>query len=266
MPQTNRVAEESLMNRHESRWTVFLLLSFLISPGAARDSLAANPAVTPIPGNGQRWQDRHLAINQSLKQEKVDLLFIGDSIVQNWKFPEDGKPVWDQFYGKRHAANLGIGGDRTEQVLWRLTHGNLDGISPKLAIIMIGQNNGPFNTAEEIAEGVTAIVKTVHDRLPHTKILLLGIFYRGEEPNEERQKLAKTNTIIANLADDKTIFFLNINTIFLHSDGRISPELMPDFEHPSPRGFCVWAEAIEPKVIELMGETEVTESSKCSQL
>lgn len=253
------------MNQSESKWTAFFLASLLTLLGSAKGVLAENPAVTPTPGNGQRWHERHQAINQQLKQGKVDLLFIGDSIVQNWKFPEDGKPVWDQFYGKRHAANLGISGDRTEQVLWRLTHGNLDGISPKLAIIMIGQNNGPFNTAEEIAEGVTAIVKTVRERLPHSKILLLAIFYRGEEPNEERQKLAKTNTIISKLADHKTIYFQDINNIFLRSDGRVSSELMPDFEHPSPRGFCVWAEAIEPKVVELMEETGATESPKCSQ-
>ncbi|MCA9024809.1 MAG: GDSL family lipase [Planctomycetaceae bacterium] len=225
----------------------------------------ANTAVTPIPGNGQQWHDRHEAINEQLKQGEVDLLFIGDSIVQNWKYPEDGRPVWDQFYANRHATNLGIGGDRTEHVLWRLTHGNLDGISPKLAIIMIGQNNGPHNTAEEIAEGVTAIVRTVRERLPDSKILLLAIFYRGEQPNEEREKLAKTNTIIADLADNETIFFMNVNEIFLRPDGTISAELMPDFEHPSPKGFCVWAEAIEPKVVELMGETGATKSPMCSQ-
>lgn len=222
--------------------------------GTAAPSLAANSATTPIPGDSKRWQECHEAINQRIKQGNVDLLFIGDSIVQNWKYPEDGKPVWDQFYGRRHAANLGIGGDRTEHVLWRLTHGNLEGISPKLTIIMIGQNNGPFNTAEEIAEGVTAIVKTVRDKLPHTKILLLGIFFRGEKPNAEQQKLAKSNAIIATLADRKTVFYMNINEIFLRPDGTIPAALMPDFEHPSPQGFRVWAEAIEPKVAELMGD------------
>jgi len=253
------------MIRNESGWSTFFIVSLFALLGAARGGQAENSAVKPIPGGGQRWQDRHEAINQRVKQEKVELLFIGDSIVQNWKFPEDGKPVWDQFYGKRHAANLGISGDRTEQVLWRLTHGNLEGISPKLAIIMIGQNNGPFNTAEEIAEGVTTIVKTVRERLPNTKILLLGIFYRGEEPNDERQKLAKTNMIIGNLADNSTVHYMDISKIFLRPDGKISKDLMPDFEHPSPRGFCVWAEAIETKVAELMGDTSSTESPRCSQ-
>ena len=253
-----------LMNRSASRWVTFVIVSLFTIFGAARGSLAENTAVTPAPGGGERWMGRHEAINQRVKEDKVDLLFIGDSIVQNWKFPEDGKPVWDQFYGKRHPANLGISGDRTEQVLWRLTHGNLDDITPKLAIIMIGQNNGPFNTAEEIAEGVTAVVKTVRERTPNTKILLLGIFYRGEEPNEERKKLAKTNTIIAQLADNKTIHYMDICNIFLLPDGKISKDLMPDFEHPSPKGFCVWAEAIEAKVAELMGDAGAAGVPKCS--
>lgn len=249
-----------LMNPFVSKWAI-PIAAVVLTLEAATCCLAANPAATPIPGDGKRWQERHDAINQRVKQGQVDLLFIGDSIVQNFKYPEDGKPVWDQFYAKRHAANLGISGDRTEHVLWRLTHGNLDGISPKLAIIMIGQNNGPHHTAEEIADGITAIVKTVRSRLPNTKILLLAVFYRGEKPNAERQKLAKTNTIIADLADNKSIFYVDIDKVFLRPDGTICAELMPDFEHPSPKGFRIWAEAIEPKVAELMGEPAAAKSS-----
>lgn len=208
--------------------------------------------------------EHHLAINQQLKQGPVDLLFIGDSIVQNWKFPEDGKPVWDQYYGRRRTANLGISGDRTEQVLWRLTHGNTEGITPKLAIIMIGQNNGPFNTAEEIAEGVTAIVKTVRERFRTRRYCCWRFFIVVKSPMRSNGNWLRPIRSSPSWRTNKTISFLNVNQIFLRPDGTISAELMPDFEHPSPKGFCVWAEAIEPKVAEMFGDTAVTKPAVCS--
>lgn len=217
---------------------------------------AENSAVVPEPQKSAKWLRRHESMNDQVKGNQVNLLWIGDSIVQRWE--TQGKPVWDKYYAGRGAVNLGISGDRTQHVLWRLGHGNVDGISPKLAIVMIGQNNGPHNTAAEIAEGVTAIVARLRQKLPETKILLLGIFFRGEKPNEEQVKLAETNAIISKLADDQHIFYLNVNNIFLSPDGSIQGALMPDFEHPNEQGCRVWAEAIEPKVAELLGETPVT--------
>jgi len=122
---------------------------------------------------------------------------------------------------------------------------------------MIGQNNGPHNTAEEIAEGVTDIVHLLRQKLPNTKILLLGIFFRGEKTNDEQIKLAKTNDIISKLADNQHIFYLNINKIFLNPDGSIPKDLMPDFEHPSTKGFQLWAQTIEPTVAESLGDTPI---------
>ena len=96
---------------------------------------------------------RHEAINARVKEGSVDLVFIGDSITQGWE--RRGKDVWTKFYGQRNAANLGIGGDRTQHVIWRLNNGNLAGIAPKVAVIMIGTNNSGSNTPAEIADGVT---------------------------------------------------------------------------------------------------------------
>jgi len=155
------------------------------------------------------------------------------------------------------CLSLSISGDRTEHVLWRLDHGNIDGISPKLAIVMIGQNNGGHNTGEEIAEGVTAIVQKLRAKLPPTKILLLGIFQRCEKPTPEREVLAKANEISSRLADAKHVFYMDINDVFVRPDGTISRSLMYDFEHPTPLGHRRWAEAIEPKVAELMGDRSI---------
>lgn len=140
---------------------------------------------------------------------------------------------------------------------WRLNHGNIDGLSPKLAIVMIGQNNGGHNSAEEIAQGVTAIIQVLRARLPASKILLLGIFQRREKPTPEREVLARANEILSKLADNRSIFYLDINSLFVRPDGTISKSLMYDFERPTPLGHRLWAEAIESTVAELMGDQPI---------
>lgn len=240
---------------------VLVLLCGLLAAKADDTSTAqgvnVNSAIVPVPGDSEKWRQRHEAINARVKEGHVDLVYIGDSIVGNWQW--EGKPVWDHYYAKRNGANLGISGDRTQHVLWRLQHGNIDGISPKLAIVMIGQNNGPFNTGEEIGAGVTAIVQTLREKLPDTKVLVLAIFPRREKPTEERAVLAKANEIASKLADDKHVFYMDVNYLFLRPDGSIPASLMPDFEHPNEEGHRIWAAAIEAKVAELMGDAPTPE-------
>ena len=221
----------------------------------AMSAVATNTAVVPLNSDSPRWNKRHQDMSERLKAGHVDLLWIGDSIVR--QFNDDGKRTWDKYYAHRNAVNMGISGDRTEHVLWRLDHCNLEAVSPKLAIVMIGQNNGGSNTAEEIAEGVAAVTTMLRQKQPDMKILLLGIFFRGEKPNEEQIKLAKANDIVSKTADDKHVFYMNVNNIFLRPDGTIKKSLMPDFEHPNEHGCRVWAKAIEPKVAELMGDKAI---------
>ena len=234
-----------------ANWPLLVALALTLG----RTSFAENTAVVPVARTNANWVKRHEAINEKARQGHIDLIYVGDSIVQH--YDNQGREVWEHYYAPRHALNLGISGDRTEHVLWRLDHGNIDGLSPKLAIVMIGQNNGGHNTGEEIGEGVTAVVQKLRNRLPDTRILLLGIFQRREKPTPERAVLAKANEIITKLADGKNIFYLDINSVFVRPDGTISRTLMPDFEHPSPLGHRLWAEAIEPKVAELMGDQPV---------
>lgn len=212
-----------------------------------------NSAIQPVPKPSDRWKARHEAMNARVKEGNVDLLWVGDSIVEN--FEHQGKPVWDKYYADRNAVNLGISADRTQNVLWRFDNGNIEGISPKLAIVMIGQNNsgGPnANTAEEIAEGVKAVVDRLRTKCPNTKILLLAIFFRHEHYCPERDLLAEANRISSKLADNKMIYYMDINKIFLRKDRSIPANLMPDFEHPSEEGFWLWAKTIEPKVCKLL--------------
>ena len=200
------------------------------------------------------WTLRNDAVNERVKQGNVDLLMIGDSITHGWE--GGGKKFWDIYYEPRNAVNMGFSGDRTQNVLWRLEHGHLEGISPKLAVLMIGTNNsnGEDNTAEEIADGIVAICKKIREKCPKTKILILAIFPRGPEPSEQREKNAKASKLASKIADDKMIHYLDINDKFLTKDGFLSKNIMPDYLHPNEAGYKIWAEAIEPKVAELMGD------------
>lgn len=200
------------------------------------------------------WTLRHWAVNERVRQGDVDMIFIGDSITHSWE--NNGKEVWQKYYGHRKAVNMGFSGDRTQHVLWRLDNGNIDGISPKVAVIMIGTNNSnrDDNTAEEIADGIIAICKKLRAKLPEMKILLLAIFPRSPKPCPQREKITKANKIASKIADDKMIHYLDIGPKFLQPDKSISKEIMPDYLHLTPKGYQIWAEAIEPIIVKLMGE------------
>jgi lysophospholipase L1-like esterase len=139
-------------------------------------------------------------------------------------------------------------------VLWRITNGVLVGIKPKAFVLMIGTNNAGSDSAEGIASGITKIVETIREKQPQAKILLLAVFPRGEKasPNPVREKLSQVNETIAKLDDGKNIFYLDIGDKFLEADGSLSKEIMPDFLHLSAAGYQRWADAISPKLAELM--------------
>ncbi len=209
-------------------------------------------AIKPVPRQGD-WMTRHESFNKRVAQGNVDLVFIGDSITQSWE--GHGKGVWATFYEKRNAVNLGISGDRTQHVIWRLDHDNVKNISPKAAVVMIGTNNSGSNTPEQIAEGVAVIVKQLRTKLPETKVLLLAVFPRGTDKNDKRRQVnEKTNAIFKKLADGTHIHYLDIGPKFLEEDGTLTREIMPDLLHLSEKGYTIWAESIEPSLKKLMGE------------
>lgn len=237
--------------------TLIVYALALIAVSAFRSSAcfaADEPAtVKPVPRTDQGWLNRQEQINARAKEGDVDLLFIGDSITQGWMGA--GKDVWQKYYGGRKAMNAGIGGDRTQHVLYRLDHGNIDGLKPKLAVIMIGTNNSGADSSEDIAAGIKAIVEKLRSALPETKILLLGIFPRGANAEDAKRKVnIGANEIARKLDDGQSVTYLDISDKFLESDGTLSKEIMPDLLHLSPKGYEIWAESIEPKVAELMGE------------
>ena len=223
-------------------------------PAQDNGALAAvNSAVIPTlrPSQNDSWERRHEGFVAIAKQGGVDVLFMGDSITDFWR--NRGSNVWNQFYAPRHPANFGISGDRTEHVLWRIDHGELDGIKPKVVVLMIGTNNtgkeknGKLrNTVPEVIAGVTAVVNDIRTHLPDSKILLLGIFPRGNLDDLQRSQVALINTVIAKLDDGKMVKYLDIGPNFLETDGTLPKSIMPDLLHPNEHGYQIWAEAMEP--------------------
>ncbi|MEC8927863.1 MAG: platelet-activating factor acetylhydrolase IB subunit [Verrucomicrobiota bacterium] len=230
---------------------IFFLTTVLFSLSVIAEE-KLHSATKPVPRSGG-WMKRHESFNKRVAQGKCDLIFIGDSITQGWE--GRGRKVWAKFYAKRNVVNLGISGDRTQHVIWRLDNGNLYRIKPKAAVIMIGTNNSGSNTSQEIADGLGVIVKQLRKKLPDTKLLLLGVFPRGTNNTDKRRKVNEgANAIFKKLADGKAVHYLDIGPNFLQKDGALPREIMPDLLHLSEKGYTIWAESIEAKLEELMGE------------
>ena len=215
-----------------------------------------NTAIMPVPRQGN-WMKRHDKFVEIAKGGGVDVLFLGDSITDAWrnKGAKGGIDIFKEEFVPLKAANFGIGGDRTQHVLWRLQNGELDGIQPKVLMLMIGTNNLRDNSAAEIADGVKAIVKEVHKRSPKTKVLLLGVFPRGHKPGQQREKIKKINDSIAKLDDGgKMVKYLDIGDKFLEKDGTLPKEIMHDSLHLTAKGYRIWADAVKEPIKQLLGE------------
>ena len=214
----------------------------------------AHVALLPDERLGEEWwTKRHAEMNRKASARPHDLLFIGDSITQGWEGA--GRKTWEKYYGKRKALNLGISGDRTEHVIWRLNNGNLrKQQKAKVAVVMIGTNNTGHRDQDpgETADGVTRILSILRARCPDAKVLLLGVFPRDASPDGPKRRINDAlNEKLATLHDGERVHFLDIGKHFLNGKGHLPKELMPDYLHPREKGYELWAEAIEPKLVEL---------------
>ena len=209
------------------------------------------------------WPARHAAATALMQARQPDIVMLGDSITHFWGGEPSGEQiggrrtapdVWDRVFKDHRVVNLGYGWDRTENVLWRLRHGEFENVSPKVVVLMIGTNNVPLNTADEIAAGIAAICDEIHRRSPATRILLMGIFPRGEKPDANRARIEAVNQLIAGFdGRGGVVTYLDIGDRFLAADRSISKEVMYDFLHPSAKGYEIWAAAMEPALTRLLG-------------
>lgn len=204
------------------------------------------------------WKPRH---EQKLEEKRKliaagtppQVVFIGDSITQGWE--KDGRAVWERHFAKLNGLALGFGGDRTENVLWRLQHGEIDGIAPKAVVLMIGTNNTGHRgeNPETTAAGIKRLIDEIRQRLPSTQVLLLAVFPRGEKPDDGLRRLNdQVNQRIKGFADGKAVHFLDINAALLNPNGTLSKDVMPDLLHPNERGYEIWQRAMAPTLQRLL--------------
>lgn len=216
-----------------------------------------NPAAIPVEGYSK---ERHAAKLDLIRNNRYNLLFIGNSITNNLEKPEF-RSVWNKYFGSRNAINLGYSGYRTENIIWNIKNGELENQSPKVIILEIGTNNvdeknyPTRHTANQLAGGIEEIVKIFREKCPDSKIILLRCFpgsYDGPNPTSHRRILERASDIVAKLADNEHVFYCDVNHVFLNIDGSINRELMPDWLHPNPKGAELWAQAMEPQLSDLM--------------
>lgn len=209
----------------------------------------ANTATEPtVKTDG--WVKRHQGFAAEAATSH-DIVFLGDSITDRARREE----VWNKHFDSMKTVNFGIGGDRTENLLWRIQNGELSGPEPKVVVLLIGTNNLRVNTNDEIVEGITAVVQEVRSRVSKSKLLLLGLFPREAQPDApNRGRIKEINTQISKLAENKFIYFLDIGAAFLESDGTISAEVMSDYLHLTARGYQIWIDSMNETLSALLKE------------
>lgn len=208
----------------------------------------------PAP-RGDEWMAKHYRLCEMANKGGIDLYFLGDSVIEAFH-----KEVWHLFYQNLRAANFGVNGDTTQNILWRLENGELEGVSPRMVVLLAGANNVGSCSVEEVAAGVGAIVNSLHQRLPDAKVMVVGILPRGQKPDSTRGKIAKINAILAKFDDGNQIRFIDVSDKMMDADGLITHAIMPDYVHLSTQGYQVLAQNIHPLLLDMLGLASSSQS------
>jgi lysophospholipase L1-like esterase len=219
-----------------------------------------NTALVPLTQNrdwkSYDWVVRHneiLALNQPGAM-RADVVFLGDSITHFWSGEPkakrvSGKDSWEKWIAPHHPINLGYGWDRTENVLWRLRHGEIAGLKPKAFVVLIGTNNlSGFNPPAQTAEGVAEVCRELRRQAPQAKILLLAILPRQAKPDATRQRVTDTNVLLKAQATQIADAYLDLTDKLVEADGSILKETMNDYLHPTNKGYEVMGAAIDAQL------------------
>jgi lysophospholipase L1-like esterase len=231
----------------------------------ASASAIAAPADQPAPQSNAKFAAAHAAFQEKATQGGIDVYFEGDSITRRWQgadYPEHQKN-WNQNFFGWNAADFGWGGDTTANVLFRLNDGELDGVNPRVIVLLIGTNNignvpQPDDTAlvADVARGIEAILNVLHEKAPSARIILTGITPRNDDQNHGTALMPtvnKINAAIAKFADGDRVHYININDKLADDTGRLREGMTEDRLHLSTKGYQVWADALKPVLTEWLG-------------
>ncbi len=215
-----------------------------------------NTAVVPITQNRDfrmyDWAERHQQILELNKPgaSKAQVVLLGDSIMHFWSGEPKSTRVagalnWDKYIAPHAPLNLGFGWDRTENVLWRLRHGEVAGLNPKAYVVLIGTNNLSTNTVSETVEGIEVVCNEIRAKSPGAKILLLALLPRSERPDALRQKASEVNGLLTLRAAKICDRYIDLSARYIQPDGRITKAMMSDFLHPTDAGYEIMGKAID---------------------
>ncbi len=238
-------------------WLAVVALSGFVSPVPAEEPDAPAPRTKAYPWMTlEEWREFHEGDLDRAAEGAVEVLFLGDSITEAWE--KTGAAVWEERIAPFRAANFGIGGDTTQNVLWRIGEGGaLDRVRPKVIVLLIGTNNIGLrgDSPEAVARGVAAVVKTLRKKLPESRVLLLDLFPRGAPGDPYRQAVEATNRLLAYaVKPDRKVRRLRLWDEFMDARRNLPPTLMPDRLHLSEAGYRVWAERLTPVLREMLAE------------
>lgn len=239
-----------------------LLLATPGSPPAPQtlvtDEVVLPPCMVPASRTDEGGCARQEEVLRRVREAKepVPVVFLGDSITQGWE--DAGDTAWREMIDPLGAVNLGVGGDRTEHVLWRLHEAPLTGLHPQVVVLMIGTNNAGTgrDSGAIIARAIRAVVDLVVTQCPHAQVLVLDIPPRGQVINPLRGLVLQVNQALAAGPWPERVTFLRVADVFVRGDGTIDEAIMPDFLHLSDRGYRQWAQGIVPALRERLALTE----------
>jgi lysophospholipase L1-like esterase len=212
-------------------------------------------AATPVPkSENTNWMPQHEANVALVRKGGVEVLFVGDSLTKCWS--RQGRDVWAARFAPLHATNIGISGDCTQHVLWRLQNGELENTHPKAVVLLIGTNNiSAGDSPADIAQAVSAIIGEIRQRSPEARILLLGILPRSERANHAvRETVRSVNGLLSKLEDADHVTFLDFGDKLLEPDGSLTKDVTTDFTHLTANGYTIFADAIQPIIERLLGK------------
>jgi lysophospholipase L1-like esterase len=251
--------------RTPDRLFVLLLVAALASPAPG---FAQTPADQPVRRTDQNSETARLQLLEKAKKGRIDIYFQGDSITRRWGATDypDFLAHWRESFFGWNAANFAWGGDTTQNILWRLNNGELDGINPKVIVLLAGTNNlggripegREEERAADVARGIRAVLNAMQSKAPDATIILMGIFPRNDNM-AALPVINRINNTIAAFADGRKIRYLNINGRLADSNGKLYEGMMPDGLHPAIRGYQVWADALKPLFTELLGPPAKTD-------